>query len=220
MDRVLEPELMDTDEQAAAYAAADFAVAHDAVVGAFGERFPEVRGGRALDLGCGPADVTVRFARAIPGLEILAVDGSAAMLAEAEARLARESLTDRVTLAKHLLPDPSLPVGFDVVLANSVLHHLHEPSVLWSTVRRCARPGAAVFVSDLRRPTSAAAARALVQRYSGDEPQILRDDFFNSLCAAFTVSEVRAQVRDLPLTVEAIGDRHLVAFGTRPAVGS
>jgi ubiquinone/menaquinone biosynthesis C-methylase UbiE len=33
-----------------------------------------------LDLGCGPADVTIRFAKANPGYKFHGVDGSAAML--------------------------------------------------------------------------------------------------------------------------------------------
>lgn len=67
----------------------------------------------------------------------------------------------------------------------------------------------------LRRPASTGAARALVGAYSGGEPEVLRTDFFNSLCAAYTVAEVRAQLAGagLRLAVEPVGDRHLVAWG-------
>ena len=80
MDRIPEPELMDDPAQALAYARADFSEPHEAFVGYFQERFPQWRPRRVLDLGCGPADVTIRFARAYPECEIVGVDGAEAML--------------------------------------------------------------------------------------------------------------------------------------------
>src|SRR5439155_1263356 len=81
MVRIPEPELMDTEEQARAYAKANFSEAHQSYVTLFQETFPQ-RPAKAtvLDLGCGPADVTLRFAQANPGYSFHAVDGSAAML--------------------------------------------------------------------------------------------------------------------------------------------
>jgi hypothetical protein len=56
-----------------------------------------------------------------------------------------------------------------------------------------------------------------VEAYAGAEPEILRRDFFNSLCAAFTPDEVRAQLREAGLALEVLDveDRHLVARGRR-----
>jgi len=57
-----------------------------------------------------------------------------------------------------------------------------------------------------------------VDTYSGDEPEILRTDFFNSLLAAFTPAEVEAQLAEAGLAdlrVEATSDRHLMISGRR-----
>ena len=56
---------MDDDEQAQAYSDADFTESHQRFVALFVQRFPgwQSKAFRAIDLGCGPADVTVRFAR-------------------------------------------------------------------------------------------------------------------------------------------------------------
>jgi len=89
MERVPEPELMDDPVQAQAYAAADFSEPHAAFVRYFRERFPMHVPKRVLDLGCGPADVTLRFLAAFPGCRALAVDGSAPMLALARAAAER-----------------------------------------------------------------------------------------------------------------------------------
>lgn len=222
MERVPEPELMDEEDQARAYAGADFAEAHQAYVRLFAERFPDAPpDATALDVGCGPGDVTCRFARAYGGWTLHAVDGSPAMLAEARRALEDQAdLAARITLVGGVLPGAVLPMDcYDVVLSTSLLHHLHDPFVLWRAVGGHAAPGALVFVADLARPDSAGAARSLVDRYAGGEPDILRRDFFNSLCAAFTPAEVRAQLASSglgALRVEAVSDRHLIVWGRLP----
>src|SRR5262245_55994754 len=102
MDRVPEPELMTGDEQAAAYAAADFSEAHQSYVTLFDRLFPDRPSqSTVLDLGCGACDVVIRFARANPGYQFDAVDGSAAMLRQARIALDREAeITRRVALVE------------------------------------------------------------------------------------------------------------------------
>ena len=65
MKRTLEPELMDDPEQALAYARADFEKENQGFIDRFREYFPEFTEGHILDLGCGPGDIPVRFARAL-----------------------------------------------------------------------------------------------------------------------------------------------------------
>ncbi len=72
---------MDDREQAAAYAAADWTESHGKIPGYFRERFSDFAGGRVIDLGCGTADVTIRFVKAFPEVTVVGVDGSDAMLA-------------------------------------------------------------------------------------------------------------------------------------------
>src|SRR3569833_3307130 len=90
MQRIPEPELMDDDAQARAYAEADFEDAHARFIALFREQFTDVDiTGTVLDLGCCPADITVRFARAYPRCVVLGVDGAAAMLSYGERRVVR-----------------------------------------------------------------------------------------------------------------------------------
>lgn len=213
---------MDDDEQASAYAMADFACAHARYPRIFAERFPDRPTlALALDLGCGAADVTIRFAKANPGYLFHAVDGSAAMLRYARRALTRAGLTNRIELIKGVIPHIHLPCpAYDVIISTSFLHHLHNPETLWSTIMRYGRPGTLVFVADLMRPRSPQEAGRLVEKYSAAEPPVLKRDFFNSLCAAFTPDEVRTQLRRAGLSelhVQVVSDRHLVVFGRIPA---
>lgn len=217
MERIPEPELMDAPDQALAYACADFSEPHDAFVARFRRCFPDFAGGAVLDLGCGPADVTIRFARAWPQAHLTGVDGAEAMLALGRQAVAASGLAGRIRLLHRCLPVASLEGSpYAAIISNSLLHHLAQPAVLWDTVRAAAAARAAVFVMDLLRPPSRDAAAALVTLHAAGAPEVLCRDFFNSLLAAFRPDEVRAQLAAAGLTdmrVEIASDRHLIAYG-------
>ena len=218
LKRTPEPELMDDLEQAVAYDEADFSTTDADFVERFFRFCPEPR--RVVDLGCGPGNLALRIAAGCTGAQVLAVDGSEAMLARGRARRVA-ALEARVRFAAHTLPDATLPqASFDAVVSNSLLHHLHDPGVLWATIAHVAQPGAHVFVSDLRRPSSLEAVDAIVAAYAADAPDVLRRDFRASLHAAFTPDEIRAQLDERGWgnwRVEVTSDRHVVVCGRVPA---
>lgn len=222
MQRILEPELMDDDAQALAYARADFSEPNQRFVALFCETFPRFAGRSLLDLGCGPGDIALRLADALPYCHVHGLDGSAPMLEHAVLALqGRAELADRVRFIEGLLPGTSLPLPrYDAVVSNSLLHHLHDPAVLWRAVRDHGQPGAAVLVMDLYRPPSLQQAQTVVDLYAANEPQVLRRDFYNSLCAAFEPDEVRGQLAECglqTLAVRTVSDRHLLVSGHLPA---
>lgn len=220
MERVAEPELMDEAAQARAYAEADFSAPHDRFIALFREQFPGLAPQDCvLDLGCGPGDVTRRYARAFPACTLHGVDGAAAMLRLAEEQQRGSDLQERIRYIHGYLPGATLPQArYATIICNSLLHHLADPMVLWQSIRGHGAPGAAIFVMDLMRPDSRATAEAMVAQYAADEPEVLRHDFFHSLLAAYTVDEVRAQLRaaGLDLAVSAVSDRHLIVSGYLP----
>lgn len=222
MQRIPEPELMDDAAQARAYAEADFSEPHAHFVALFRESFPdEDLAGMVLDLGCGPADVTLRLARAYPRCQVDGLDGAAAMLDLGKEAVRQAGLEARVRLVQGYLPGAEPPrAAYDAVVSNSLLHHLAEPAVLWDSVKRWAKPGAPVLVMDLLRPDSPAALDALVARYAADAPEVLRRDFAHSLRAAYRLEEVREQLANAglaELAVRTVSDRHLLVSGRRAA---
>lgn len=218
LERIPEPELMDDDEQARAYAEADFSEPNQLFVDLFREAFPDVAPtGKVLDLGCGPADIPLRLASLLPRAQFHGVDGSGAMLAHARRGWGAAGLGHRVEFFEGTLPRIDLPRDdYEVVLSNSLLHHLHAPQVLWSAVKARGRAGAPVLIMDLRRPESVQELDKLVDTYAADAPAVLRRDFRNSLFAAFRPEEVREQLREAGLShldVRIVSDRHLAAIG-------
>jgi ubiquinone/menaquinone biosynthesis C-methylase UbiE len=222
LERVTEPELMNEADQARAYSEADFSDSHQAVVTHFAQRFTDfgaLAGAHVIDLACGPADVTTRLARAFTNATFFGVDGAPEMIALGRERVARDGIADRISLECHFMPDPSLRAHgpFDAAVCTGALHHFHDPMVLWNTMRDVATAGTRVLVQDLTRPASTDAAHALVDRYAAGEPDILRRDYYQSLLAAFTLTEIRDQLRAVGFehfAVDAVSDRHVVVSGT------
>jgi SAM-dependent methyltransferase len=227
VERIPEPEVMDDRAEVAAYAAADFTEVNRACArrawaavrratrrgGATGRR----RRGRALDLGTGPAEIPIFFCRLAPGWRVTAVDASPNMLRAARANVERAGLGRRIALrrgdAKRLR---GLRGRFDLVFSNSLLHHLEDPVPFWREARRLLRPGGALMVQDLLRPRTRREARRLVRLHAGEATPLLRQLFHQSLLAAFSLREVRAQLRAAGLhglAVRRISDRHLAVSG-------
>ncbi len=208
---------MEEDNQARAYAEADFEAPHSMFVDLFRSIFPEKIPESVLDLGCGTADITIRFARAYTHCHIWGVDGSAAMLKYAKRDVDAQGLSGRISLLRGRIPHVSLPLpAFGSIISNSLLHHLPDPMVLWKTVINYGGPGTIVFIMDLLRPESTEIAAALVEKYSGNEPDVLKQDFFNSLLASFRIEEVEKQLLSMGLdclSVSQVSDRHMVIRG-------
>jgi trans-aconitate methyltransferase len=199
MQRIPEPELMDEAAQVLAYAQADFAASDAAMVERLAQLCADDPGTALLDLGCGPGNISLLLAGRWPAAKVLGLDGAPQMLTVARDRLAGAppEMAACLRFEQALLPlvaAGELEASFSAVVSNSLLHHLHDPAVLWQTVAQLGAPGAFVYVQDLRRPDNGEAVEALVTAEMASAPEVLRRDYRASLHAAFTVVEVEQQL--------------------------
>ena len=216
MKRTLEPELMDDSEQALAYARADFEKENQGFVDRFREYFPEFIEGHILDLGCGPGDIPVRFARSLPRCRITGVDASEPMIGLAGVAVKQAGLVDRIAFRCERFQGLLLGEPADAAVSNSLLHHVPNPLQFWYRLRQLVKSGSPVLVMDLLRPNSPEEAQAIVDRYAAQEPEILRRDFYRSLLASFTEDEVAAQLAEMNMSrlmIDVVDDRHWVVSG-------
>ncbi len=209
---------MDDPAQALAYARADFSEPHNHFIDLISQHFGASLGGTVLDLGCGPGDICRRFARRFPDCRIHGVDASAAMLDLARTDTRAQSLEGCIAYFPGYLPEASLPLKhYDMLISNSLLHHLENPTSLWKSITDYGHPGSMVFVMDLLRPENREQAGHLLREYAGNEPEVLQKDFLNSLLAAYRPDEVKIQLAQQgldQLRIEVVSDRHFVVSGT------
>jgi ubiquinone/menaquinone biosynthesis C-methylase UbiE len=210
LSRILEPEVMDTPQEARDYDAMD----HAAVNRAFVADFLAVWDGAnpILDLGTGTAQIPVELCRQSPTAQVVAIDLAEHMLAVGRENVRRAELDSRILLqrvdAKGL---PFADATFGAVISNSIVHHIPNPGAVLAEVVRVAAPGGVLFLRDLFRPPDEATLRHLVATYAGDANDLQQKMFADSLHAALTVDEVRALVAGMgfdPTTVRPTTDRH------------
>lgn len=210
LERVLEEEVMDTLQDAEEYSAIDNDEVNQAFVAQVLELAP--RSGVVLDVGTGPADIAVLLATRAPRLRIIAIDLGEHMLATARANVARAGLGDRIEVVRADAKATPFPAeSFDMVISNSLVHHIPEPRELFAEVKRLMRPGAALFVKDLHRPSSDEEHAQLVETYARGCTPYQRSTFSNSLRASLTVSEVQAICTSVGVSdcrVRRCSDRH------------
>ncbi|MEE4243498.1 MAG: class I SAM-dependent methyltransferase [Desulfopila sp.] len=203
MKRIPEPELMNEVETVAAYAGSSLDNGHWLFLQNFRKYFRGFQPkGAILDLGCGPAAITLRLAVLFPQCEVHGIDGAHSMLEFGKKAIRREGLENRVRLFHGILPHKiNLPrKRYEAVVSNSFLHHLADPQTLWNAVLSYSLPGAAVLVVDLLRPNSPASAEFIVDTYVPNAPPLLRKDMLLSLQAAYTFEEVEEHLQQAGLS--------------------
>ena len=205
-------------ETVSAYATADFEEPHSSFIKLLKEKLQlNSLKGLALDLGCGPGDISFRITAEFPELQVHSIDGSPEMIKYAKKILSvKKDFGERITFINSMLHEYLPNVQYDFIISNSLLHHLPDPIILWDLIKELSVPGTAVFVMDLCRPQSADAAMKLTDNYTKGEPEILKNEFYNSLLSAFEPDEVKDHLHSagLDLKVEMVSDRHIIIYGS------
>jgi ubiquinone/menaquinone biosynthesis C-methylase UbiE len=215
LQRVLEPEVMDSEAEAVDYDSMDHREVNRKFVDDFLATNPIA--GEILDLGTGTAQIPIELCRRDPRFQVLAIDLAESMLRLARknveaAQLARQIELERID-AKHLpYPDGDSRSGrFAAVISNSIVHHIPEPFGVLGELVRVVRPGGTIFVRDLMRPADDATVQHLVETYAAGANDHQRQMFDDSLRAALSLAEIRALVERLGFQgemVQATSDRH------------
>ncbi len=196
LTRVLEPEVMDSIEEARDYDAMD----HSAVNRVFVADFLAVWNGTGpiLDLGTGTAQIPIELCRQDSRSVVTAVDAAAHMLALAKQNVDAAGLHEHIRLeradAKQL---PFADDGFAAVMSNSIVHHIPEPIRVLAEMVRVLAPGGLLFVRDLLRPADEPTLHGLVDMYAAGANEHARQMFADSLHAALSLEEMSGLVAGL-----------------------
>jgi len=210
LQRVLEPEVMDSAEEARDYDAMD----HTTVNRIFVEDFLAIWDdhGPVLDVGTGTAQIPVELCHRQSSAQIVAIDLAEHMLALGRDNVRKAGFADRIRLEKENARSLSYTDGtFFAVFSNSIIHHIPEPALTVAEMFRVCAPGGTLFVRDLMRPANEQLLQHLVDTYAGNANAHQQKMFAESLHAALTLAEMRDLVEKFgfaPETVQPTSDRH------------
>ncbi len=201
---------MDTVEAAEEYDAME----HGEVDEAFVNRVIELGAdaGHYLDVGTGPAQIPILLAQKSPKIQLTGIDLSKEMLKIAKRHVEDANLTDRITLElidAKVLPYPDN--GFDGLISNSIVHHIHDAEKALQEMGRVVKPDGVVLIRDLIRPKTPADAQAFVDQYAANDTPYQQKLYYDSFLAAFTIAEVNQMLSKMHMpgaSVVQSTDRH------------
>ena len=213
MDRVLEPEVMDSLEEAIEYDSMDFTEVNAAFARSAAALGPVF--GNILDAGTGTARIPIALCQLRPEWKLTCIDLSANMLKVGAENVEKAGVGSQISLESidaKAMPYPDN--YFDMVISNSIIHHLPDPLPFLQEVKRVLKPQGAIFLRDLLRPETLEMRDNLVELYAGDCSGHQQQLFSDSLQAAFTLGEVEEMMQKAGLDglrVYESSDRHWTA---------
>lgn len=224
LERILEPEVMDSAEEAADYDAMDHSEVNWRFVADLLEAISDRAAGMldVLDLGTGTALIPIELCKKFPDCRVMAADAAVSMLELARYNIEVNGMTERIQLA-HIdakkLPFPD--AMFDVVMSNSIVHHIPEPMHVLREAIRVAKPGGLLFFRDLLRPQTEEQLQQLVASYTRGANEHQQRMFAESLHAALSLEEIRRLVASLGFAADGVqqnSDRHWTWTGRRSSL--
>ncbi|MBW4611440.1 MAG: class I SAM-dependent methyltransferase [Hassallia sp. WJT32-NPBG1] len=214
MERILEPEVMDSLTEAIEYDAMDFTeVNTDFALKAIALGPPEQ--GIVLDAGTGPGRIPVLISQMRSQWQIIAIDAAQSMLEVAAQHVQQANLQSSISL--ELVDAKSLPYEdghFDMIISNSLVHHLPDPLPFFKELKRVLKSNGGIFIRDLFRPANAEIMNALVDSIGEEYDEYQKKLFRDSLNAALTLDEVNQLISQVGLQqvkVYQTSDRHWTA---------
>ncbi len=212
MRRTPEPELMERQAQAVSYAQADFSESNQIFISNLLQQTTINSKTKILDVGCGDGEIPLMLVKKTR-CQITAIDGSENMLKQFILKKEKQNI-DNIKIYKKLINNELFPENvFDLVINNSVLHHISDVYLFWRTLIRLIEPQGKIFLMDLVRPESDEQLQNTLSKYGGLDPTLLKD-FENSLRAAYTIDEVKSQLndfREITFNIKSVSDRHFFA---------
>jgi len=200
---------MDSDEQAQAYASADFSDANKIFLSNMLSVSSSLHGKAILDVGCGDGEIIIDIKKRFD-CNLTAIDGSASMLKQFLLKSVKNNIQDVSVINERIEKHPFKNNTFDFVICNSLLHHVKDPQLFWERVIDITKPGGYVLAMDLVRPPNLMSLNNILQKH-GNDNQVLMKDFKNSLMAAYTVNEVEKQIsifKGIKSIINIVSDRH------------
>ena len=204
MERIPEPELMEKKDQVISYDEADFSEEEFNLVNQIShyllrKKISLNEKDLIVDLGCGPGNISEKLAIKWPNTEVVGIDGSKEMILRAENN---KEISKNKRNLKNLryvcsdikdikLTDFLLKREISLLVSNSLIHHITHLEDFFNTIRSLSSNITLNFHKDLKRPLDEKSALELKTQCSNKYNEILTNDYYASLRAAYTFIELK-----------------------------
>ena len=229
MDRTVEPELMEGEDQVISYAKADFSEGENNLINQI--NYYLVKNNINLnkqelivDLGCGPGNISEKLSIKWPNARVVGIDGSKEMIRKAESKKNKSSNRNRFENLRYICADIKkieaseffLGENISLLVSNSLIHHITYLDDFFNCIKRLSTSQTINFHKDLKRPDNEQIALELKEKCADKYDDILTDDYYASLKASYTSKELRNFIFEKKifcLEVFEEGDQYLVIYG-------
>ncbi|OYP37011.1 class I SAM-dependent methyltransferase [Rhodopirellula sp. MGV] len=220
LPRTLEPEAMDSEDEAREYLKMDHATVNNAFVDDLIASGPV--GTKVMDLGCGTGEIPVLLCQRLSDVQVMGVDIAIEMLDVARLEVELGGVQGRVFLehADCKALDHFEANSTDTVISNTLVHHVPDPTEVLRCAKHVLARGGRLFIRDLARPLTESRVEELVQLHASTETPFAQQLLRQSLHAALTIDEIAAIAETCGLDnaeISMTSDRHWTMHWTKPA---
>ena len=229
MERTVEPELMEREDQVNSYAKADFSEGENNLIKQIDHYL--IKNNICLnekelivDLGCGPGNISEKLSIKWPKANVVGIDGSKEMIRIAELNKKNSLNRGRLKNLRYIcadikslkLSEISFGKNISLLVSNSLIHHITYLENFFNCIERLSSDLTINFHKDLKRPNDEKSALYLKEKCGEKYNDILTNDYYASLKASYTAKELKNFIFENKLSsLEAFeeGDQYLVIYG-------
>ena len=150
-------------------------------------------GGKLLEIGPGPAYVSIEIAKRLPKVEIIGLEISDTMIEIAKKNAKEHEVSEKITLKKgDASKMPLEDSEFDFVITSGSLHHWKKPIEVINEISRLLKPGCNALISDLRKD---APERNIKEFANKIDSKLMRWGLMHSFREGYTAKQIENMIK-------------------------
>ena len=111
--------------------------------------------GTLLDIGTGPARLLLKLHQQSPGMRLVGIDSSAAMITEAKKNVAQSGLSEFIEVKEGSASQIPFPDRyFDIIVSTVSMHHWKQPEACLNEIYRVLKDNSYALIYDIVSDTS------------------------------------------------------------------
>ncbi|MDC3119193.1 class I SAM-dependent methyltransferase [Prochlorococcus sp. AH-716-K03] len=229
MERTVEPELMEREDQVISYAKADFSEGENNFINQINHYLIKNnihlnKKELIVDLGCGPGNISEKLSIKWPKANVVGIDGSKEMIRIAESKKKNSFNRGQLKNLRYVCADIKslksseiyLKKNISLLVSNSLIHHITYLDDFFNCIERLSSNLTINFHKDLKRPNDEKSALYLKEKCGQKYNNILTNDYYASLKASYTLKELKDFIFENKLSSLEVfeeGDQYLVIYG-------